>query len=160
MPKSPIILFALIVYALSLAGCQSADTPVRIMPGIEATDQNASQATFNHPISRLDYDLWRAAKVDGWAMPYPIKPDADGHYRGKGQMPDGRPLLVDAWPIGDEKQNFIVDVKIGHLGDQPKQQFYLSNLQRILKGKPMPKRGLNFTKNDVVRDIPAAESKQ
>ena len=85
MPNSSNILLALIVFALSLAGCQSAETPIRIMPGIKATDQNASQATFNHPISRLDYDLWRAAKVDGWAMPYPIKPDGDGHYRGKGQ---------------------------------------------------------------------------
>ena len=82
-----------------------------------------------------------------------IKPDGDGHYRGKGQMPDGRPLIVDAWPTGEEKQTFIVEVKIGHLGDQPRQQFYLSNLQRILNGKAMPKRGLNFTRDDVVKPI-------
>ncbi len=151
-------MLTLIVYALCFVGCQSADTPILIMPGIEVTDQNASQATFNHPISRLDYDLWRAAKVDGWAMPYPIKPDDDGHYRGKGMMPDGRPLIVDAWPTDNEKQSFIAEVKIGHLGDQPKQRFYLSNLQRILKGKPMPKRGLNFTKDDVVKPIPNGDT--
>jgi hypothetical protein len=158
MRQPPFIVSVLVLVALCITGCQSPDSPLLTKSGIKTTDQNASIATFNHPISRLDYDLWRAAKIDGWAMPFPIEPDDDGHYRGKGQLPDGRPLIVDAWPNSDDKQTFTATVKVGRLGDPAKQNYYLSCLEKILNGKAMPKRGLNFTKDDVVREIPKSES--
>ena len=122
------------------------------MAGIQTVDDGASEASYNFPITRLDYDLWRAAKRWGWGMKYPITPSDDGHYHGKGMMPDGRALIVDAWPESDTKDTFTVQVKIGHFGDPQRQARYLTKLRQVLKGDPMPKRGLNFTKEDVVTD--------
>ena len=136
---------------LTLCGCANSSNMVVDTAGIQELENQSSQADYHLPITRLDHDLWRAARRLGWAMPYPIKPDMDGHYRGKGMMPDGRQLIVDAWPNENDTDQFTVNVKIGHFGDAQRQAWYLSKLREVLKGDPMPKRGLNFTKDDVVK---------
>lgn len=133
-----------------LSGCASSYNNLTPMAGITSIDNGASQATYTFPITRLDYDIWRAARRCGWAMPYPIAPNDDGHYRGKGMVPDGRDLIVDAWPNTDNPNRFTVKVKVGHFGDSERQARYLTKLRDVLKGDPMPKRGLNFTKDDLV----------
>jgi hypothetical protein len=143
--SSPLIAVMLII--LWAGGC-AATKALLPLTNVQVQDDGASVASFKAPISRLDYDLWRASRDRGWAMHYPIKPDDDGHYRGKSLIPDGRCLLVEGWPDETDHKRFFVKVKIGHYGDQPRQANYLAQLKMILAGKPMPKRGLNFSLDD------------
>jgi len=112
----------------------------------------SSTASFNAPIDRLKFDLWRAARNHGWALPYGLKPDADGHYRVKSFVPDNRPLVIHAWQTPDtpgSPAEFQIQIKIGHFGNPKQQALFLAHLKKVLAGDPMPKRGLNFSLDDV-----------
>ena len=130
---------------LLMVGCAGTSEMFVPLATAKVNPDTSSTAIFQAPIARLKFDLWRAARNQGWALVYPLKPDADGHYRAKSIVPDGRPLVVDAWPVPDDTTRFHVQIKIGRYGDVKRQALYLAQLKKVLAGKPMPKRGLNFS---------------
>lgn len=137
---------------LTLAGCSAVSKPLALINGIHERDDGASAVTCKGPISRMDYDGWRTAKRLGWAMPYPLKPDAQGHYVGQGLVPDGRLLILEASPKTDDDTAFDVKIKIGNFGDPQRQAQFLTQLLKVLAMDPMPKRGLNFSLDDKKAD--------
>ena len=111
-------------------------------------DDGTSVATFHAPIDRLEYDLWRAAKKQGWGFVYPLARDELGYYKGSGILDDSRKLTIKAWVDVVNHNYFHVKIKIGHFGDPKRQSQYLKQLKKVLDGKPMPKRELNFDLDD------------
>lgn len=143
-----------------MIGCSQ--TASLVLPSLKVIEQDdgTSVATFLAPIDRLEYDLWRAAKKQGWGFVYPLSQNEQGYYEGAGILDDSRKLTIKAWVDVNNHDYFHVQIKIGHFGAPKRQSQYLKQLKKVLDGKPMPKRGLNFDLNDSAKstDLPTTQT--
>lgn len=146
------LISVMMIGAVSLQGCQ---TKPSVRPlGATALPSNAassfadgSYAEVKGDYARLSDDIPRAVKKSHWGLLSINAPKIAVETRepihAEALAPDGRAVEILAWGL---RQGVIaVAVRGGRFGSRELESLFITRLQRVLAGKPKPKRGGSFT---------------
>lgn len=106
--------------------------------GLDQSLPNASLARWEADFDRLIYDIPRAVKKLHWGLiGVQNVPSATGEVtvlRAEALLPNGHVATIVAWR--SHSGFMAVALRVGHFGDRRQERVFISQLAKILRGKP------------------------